>query len=103
VTAHYLVEAWNLLRNGRGSASQCHGCGPSRSGGASRHEPTTSGPGTVVLFEVAVEVRLLSEAALAQSAAERTLAVVDVPHVTLQVRRYAEAPPAVLAPIEPSH
>lgn len=59
----------------------------------------STGATAVMFLDVAVEVRLLAEASVALRAAERTLAVVDVAHVTLQVGRYAETPSAVLAAI----
>ncbi len=55
------------------------------------------GPVTVVLLQMTIEVGLLAEATLAEGALVRLLLVVNVPHVTLEVRRDAEAPLAVLA------
>lgn len=51
----------------------------------------------LVLLDVAVEVGLLAEAAVALLALERLLLVVDIPHVALQVRADRERAVAVLA------
>lgn len=50
-----------------------------------------------MLFQVAVEISLLAEAALAHGALEGPLLVMNVPHVALEVAGYAEAALAVLA------
>ena len=52
-----------------------------------------------MLLDVAVEVRLLAEASLAQRAPERLLLVVYVADVALEVGRDTEAALAVLAPV----
>lgn len=56
-------------------------------------------PQSLVLAQVSVEVRLLTEAAVAEGAAEGPLALVDVAHVALQVRRDGERTLAVLATV----
>lgn len=52
----------------------------------------------LVLLEMAVEVGLLTEAAVAQVTLEGLLLVVDVAHVTLKVGRDAEGAIAVFTP-----
>lgn len=53
-------------------------------------------PVGVVLLQVSVQIGLLAETPFAQRALERFLLVMNIPHVTLQVARDAEAPLAVL-------
>jgi len=65
--------------------------------GRGRGAASASGGGLVVLFEVAVEVGLLAEAAVAEATLEGALLVVDVAHVALQIGRDAEAALAVAA------
>ena len=50
-----------------------------------------------MLFEVPIEVGLLTEAPLAEGTLEGSFFVVDVPHVALQVAGYAEGTFTVLA------
>jgi len=50
-----------------------------------------------MLLEVTVQVRLLTKAPLAQRTLERLFLVVDITHMTLQVRRYTERPLTVFA------
>lgn len=61
-----------------------------RPASAAPRAPPTWGALVLVLLQVAVQVGLLPEAAVAQVALERLLLVVDVPHVPLQVGGDAE-------------
>ena len=52
----------------------------------------------LMLLEVAVQVGLLAEAAVAQVTLEGLLLVMDVAHMSLQVGRDAEGPVTVFTP-----
>jgi len=99
VKAGYFVGISQQPRSAVATPSDCyHSAFLGRQQSSRRRGPTAE-PGAVVLLEMSIEVGLLSEAAVAQSTAERTLSVVDVPHVALKVGRDAETAPTVFAPV----
>lgn len=51
----------------------------------------------LVFLKVSVQIRLLSETPLAQGTLERSLLVVYIPNVPLQIARYAERSLAIFA------
>lgn len=52
-----------------------------------------------MLLQMPIEVRLLPETAVAMTTPERSLFIMNVSDVSLQIRRYREGPLAVLAAI----